>query len=258
MKISWYGTASVLLQSGKDAVLFDPFFSLNPALPQTDSAIFTSPPHIFITHAHIDHLLYIKSILDKGSGRVHCTAAAQQVLLKQGADADRIDVIEPGARIRVGGLSIAVYKGRHIRFDTKLVLSTMFNRRIRRFRSNRKYIVRNNRQFREQGETVIYEVSSKSGKSVLILGSLGLDDSETYPVGASLLVLPYQGSSKLLEQALPIVDQLGPKTVLLDHFDDSFPPISSAIDPEPFIEAMKESYPEIPVIVPRYGESYKV
>ncbi len=64
----------------------------------------------------------------------------------------------------------------------------------------------------------------------MVLGSLNLADDVAYPEGADLLVLPYQGTSDLLTPALGIVGRLRPGAVLLDHFDDTFPPVSADID----------------------------
>ena len=55
-------------------------------------------------------------------------------------------------------------------------------------------------------------------------------DATVYPTGADLMVLPYQGTSDLLTPAAAVIDRLKPRAVLLDHWDDAFPPVSSAVD----------------------------
>ena len=98
-----------------------------------------------------------------------------------------------------------------------------------RFGYNMPRIVRGFLRYPEKGETVVFSIEGE-GRRVMVLGSLNLAEDETYPEGADLLVLPYQGTSDLLTPALSIVERLRPRAVLLDHFDDTFPPISADIE----------------------------
>ncbi len=43
-------------------------------------------------------------------------------------------------------------------------------------------------------------------------------------------MLPFQGRSDLTEYALPLAERLAPKAILLDHWDDAFPPMSAEIE----------------------------
>ena len=43
-----------------------------------------------------------------------------------------------------------------------------------------------------------------------------------------------------------------------DHFDDAFPPISSAMDCNPFLKRAQKAYPEIPVFVPKERVVYEI
>ena len=81
----------------------------------------------------------------------------------------------------------------------------------------------------ENGEILFYEVLC-GGKRIQIMGSLNLADDVEYPTGADQLILPFQGRSDLAQYGLKIVQRLKPKEVLLDHYDDTFPPISADID----------------------------
>lgn len=256
MQVQWLGTASLLVTAGGTPLLFDPFVSLNPALPAARADCFPGDGEVLITHAHFDHLYSVPDILAPG-GRVFCSACAAALLAARGVDDAQVEVVAPNDWFRAGEASVRVFKGRHIRFDARLVLSTLFSRRLWTYRDNLRWIAAQNRVFRERGETVVYEVSAE-GKQVLVLGSLALADGVDYPQAADLLVLPYQGSSDLVSHALAVTARTRPKKILLDHFDDSFLPVSSAVDPQPFVAAMARQYPEIPVVVPRYGESYTV
>ena len=83
----------------------------------------------------------------------------------------------------------------------------------------------------------MYEVSC-GGKRIQVLGSLGLDAHTEYPAGADVLILPFQGRSGLEKYALGIVRRLSPRMVLLDHYDNAFPPVSDDIYTEDFIKIL--------------------
>jgi hypothetical protein len=88
------------------------------------------------------------------------------------------------------------------------------------------------------------------------MGSLNLDDDTAYPIGVDLLILPLQGRSGISKYAMSFVEQLQPKKILLDHFDDTFPPISSAVNTKPFISLMFQKHSDIPVICPQASEKW--
>ena len=55
MKLKWYGTASILLESGETRLLFDPYlhaFAEGAPLPLAEAR---TADAIFITHPHLDH-----------------------------------------------------------------------------------------------------------------------------------------------------------------------------------------------------------
>jgi len=91
-----------------------------------------------------------------------------------------------------------------------------------------------------------------------LMGSLNLEENIEYPKGVDLLILPFQGRSDLSTYTIPLIQRLEPKKVLLDHFDDSFPPISSLVDTQPFVKLMREKFPGIPVIYLNAGEEWIV
>lgn len=85
----------------------------------------------------------------------------------------------------------------------------------------------------------------------LLMGSLNVDGTTEYPKGADLLILPFQGRLDIDRYALPFIKALQPKKVLLDHHDNTFPPISSSIKTSPFVAAMHQEHPTIQVLCPK-------
>jgi len=53
-KLTWYGHAAFLLESGQYKILFDPFISGNPLAPVKAEQL--SATHILVSHGHGDHL----------------------------------------------------------------------------------------------------------------------------------------------------------------------------------------------------------
>ncbi|MCD8120555.1 MAG: MBL fold metallo-hydrolase [Lachnospiraceae bacterium] len=88
---------------------------------------------------------------------------------------------------------------------------------------------------------------------IQIMGSMNLDPNVTYPTGADVLVLPLQGRSDQDEYAVQFVERLRPKLVLLDHYDDAFPPISKDVDVSGFVRNVEERL-RIPCRAMKEGE----
>ena len=97
---------------------------------------------------------------------------------------------------------------------------------------------------------MVYDIQVQ-GKRILIMGSLNLDENTDYPKGADLVIMPFQGRSDVCTYAMPFVDRLQPKKILLVHFDNAFPPISSAVNTGPFVSLMRQKHPGISVIRPK-------
>lgn len=252
MKITWYGTASILLEAGGERILFDPFVQLPGGEHIFPPDTFIREKHILITHGHVDHLLSVPAIQKRSKAAVYCTNQAAVTLERFSGRRGQVVRIAPGDRINIGGMQITVLPGKHIRFDRRLVLEVLFRPRTYLRLQNSLYLAKMNHRFPENGETVMYQIEAE-GKVILLMGSLALCDGVDYPWGADLLVLPFQGSSRLVEAALPVIETLSPKNVLLDHFDDAFPPISSSIDTGEFVKRMAREWPDIKVMIPAAG-----
>jgi L-ascorbate metabolism protein UlaG (beta-lactamase superfamily) len=257
MKLKWYGTATILLEHDKTKLLFDPFFFLRDKCLKPPVDELSAIENILVTHGHLDHIADIPAILRQAAGTVtvYCTAKPREVLVSKGVDETRVQQIKPGDHLGFGPFEVRVLKGKHIAFNKGIVIKTFINPRVLINRNNLRYLRNENRICVEAGETVVYDISVMN-KRVLLLGSLNLDDNTEYPKGADLLVLPFQGRSDINKYAMPFIDRLQPKKVLLDHFDDSFPPISSNVKTELFVSLMRRKYPGIPVIRPQAGAEW--
>ena len=118
-----------------------------------------------------------------------------------------------------------------------------------RYAGNLPFLFWANRTFKEAGEIVAYDIKAE-GREILLLGSLALDPAETYPKHADVLILPYQGNNDLPARAREVLSVLQPKSVVLSHFDNAFPPMSRDVDLRPLKKLMQEEFPDIKVVKP--------
>ena len=239
MRLTWLGTASLLFAEGDAVAAFDPFPGIPPdslngqARTLPDAALYRRAGNVFVTHGHFDHILYIPALYGQTDAVIHATATPCGTLRSAGFPAERLRTIAPGWEGQIGPFRLRALQSRHCRFDAPVIARTILRRRLWAHLPHMLRLLKLNRQYPENGETLFYELTDGRVR-VQLLGSLGLDADTDYPVGADWLILPFQGRSDLAEAALPIIERLAPKAVLLDHYDDSFPPMSSQIPTEDF------------------------
>ena len=241
------GTASLLFAEGDEVVAFDPF----PGIPLDslrghlrtfpDTALYLKARDVFVTHGHFDHIAYIPALYGRTDAVIHATAAPCATLESAGFPAERLHTIAPGWEGEAGPFRLRALQSRHCRFDAPLIAQTIFRLRLWSHLPHMLRLLALNRRHPENGETLFYELSDGNTR-VQILGSLGLDPETQYPAGADWLILPFQGRSDLPEQALPILERLAPKGVLLDHYDDAFPPMSAQIPTDGFTALVEARY----------------
>lgn len=253
MYITWLGTNSFRLETAGEQILIDPFIELSGSANPNSMEDFMGADTILVTHGHFDHLFFVQDIMEQEEATVFCTAVSAETLERFCEQTDLIVQLKPGQEFTLGPADIHVYQGRHIRFDRKLILQTLRPLHLLKHARNLPFLAWASRNFPEKGETVCYGISCE-GKQLLFLGSLGLDPEETYPSCPDLLIMPYQGSSRLPQLAAEVIDRIRPKAILLSHFDDAFPPISSNVDLRGLKKLMTEKYSDIPVIKPTAGK----
>lgn len=99
---------------------------------------------------------------------------------------------------------------------------------------------------------------SCGGKRVMILGSASLDADTVYPQNADLLIFPYQGRMRMHAYTMPFLQTLRPKAVMLDHFDNAFPPFTHTVNTKKFVPTVNKEFPQVNAFVPRENEWYEI
>jgi len=240
MEITWYGTASLILREENTSIAFDPFGGLpihsiaHPPKALPCEQKLGSIEQVFVTHGHLDHIYHIPRLYRDTDVKVHCTAAPERTLIRHGFSPEKIQEISPGWNGQIGPFHITAYQGRHCVFDAPLLAHIFFSSKTFRHPAHLFHLLKLHLTYREKREILFYELTCH-GLRIQIMGSMNLDPRTEYPTGADVLILPLQGRSDQDVYALELVKRLMPKSVLLDHYDNSFPPLSGDVDTSGFI-----------------------
>ncbi len=242
MKLIWHGTASVEFVCAEGRIIFDPFVPLKGADVPVKIEDFDGFTDIFVTHGHFDHISSLPMIIKRNPETlVYCTETPYNTLLEKGLSEINLKLIHYDEILEVNGFRISTIRGKHAVLP-KVSLNRLIYILKHPARRNISHIIKENRVCVENDETVFYQIEA-DGKTVNLIGSMNLRDDESYPVGADILVLPYNGWEDNFPPAVKVIEQLHPKRIVLDHYDDTFPPITIPLD--------------LTLILDRYGEKIK-
>ncbi len=235
MKLIWHGTASIEIKASSGRILFDPFVPLNGSDVDVKIEEFDGFTDIFVTHGHLDHIVSIPDIVSRNpQAKIYCTQTPFQTLLKKGVPEENLRVIEYGEKLDIGDFSITAIHGKHAilpKAKPALVWKILTSEN----RGNLPFIIKENRLCRESDETVFYQIEVE-GKSISLMGSMNIREDIVYPQNADLLILPYNGWEDNFTPAVDVIERLKPQRVLLDHYDDTFPPLTGKMDLSPIME----------------------
>lgn len=252
IKLTWFGTATILMEIDGEKLLFDPFFRMNKNLEQPKLEEFCDADFIFNTHSHFDHLCDLPMILKNSKAKLYSPSPAYDRLKLQGVDVEnKVVVMKEHETLTTKNAKIKTYPSAHIKNNLSIVtlvaLEVLFT-----FKIHKAYkLLQLHHQYLMGGKIYAYEIEHK-GKKILLFGSAGIDKKVDLPSDVDVLIWPFQGRTGMSRYSLPIIERIKPKVVILDHFDDAFPPITGHVNTDKFVKIMRKKHPEIKVIVPQF------
>ncbi len=260
MRIKWYGAATLLIEAGKTRILVDPYLKeYNRKLPPVPVEELAAADAAFITHPHFDHFRDISHLLEHGLKTVFVSENGIRIAQENGIPDGRMIPLAANEKLTVGEITVHTFQSRHCKFDAPTVLSVALSpcTYLRHFRRGIELAKTVKRFKLEESDIYALEFSAE-GKKIMVLGSAGMDENAEYPEGADLLVLPYQGRARMHKYIVRFLREFSPKAVMIDHFDDAFPPFTRAVRTKKFAPTVEKYLPGARAIQPVEGEWYEI
>lgn len=259
MKITWFGTAGFEIKTRDHSLLLDPYLTRNknssPAQNIQPGDIKTAD-QIFLSHGHFDHVLDVPVIAANTGAEVYCSEDIIQNLVTNHASQNSPEItkqIVPIAKEKIlfdfKNYSAQPFFSSHVKFDRKLVFSTLLKINFRLF----KYLPLDRHY--PCGQVLSWRFFIE-GKTIQFFGSAGSSVQELKSLcdpRVDILLVPVQGHTNICDIALNYVKYLKPKIVIPHHFDNFFPPISKLVDIKPFIKGVQK-FKDTTLIVPEINK----
>jgi L-ascorbate metabolism protein UlaG (beta-lactamase superfamily) len=258
MNLTWFGTAGFRIDSDSHTILIDPYFSRNDKAFPKQTLASTDIQHgdaIFISHGHFDHIFDVPTIARQTAARVYCGQGADSTLAEMGLSHEQIHTVRrDGEKFDINRISAQAFFSRHVKFDRWLVVNTLARIHFRLFR----YLPLL-RDF-PAGQVLSWRFILE-GKVIHHFGSAGSTSKELKRLArqpTDILLVPLQGHTQINTIALNCVKILQPKLVIPHHQDNFYPPISTMVDIQTFIEGAKQECRETEIRVMEINESVEI
>ena len=259
MRIKWYGTASLLVEGGNTRVLIDPYLKpFNKKLPPLPVEEATTAEAVFITHPHLDHFSQIGVFAGGNVKNIFVSQSGIDIAHKMGFYTPLMTPLGADQTVTVGDITVRTYRGRHCKFDGATVLRIALSPRTYFHPVHALALLRGMKDYKIAPDDIFVLELSCGDKRIVVLGSAGMDADTAYPQGADLLVFPYQGRTRIHKYSIPFLHAFRPKAVMLDHFDNAFPPFTHRVGTKRFIPAVNAQFPQTEAFVPVEGEWYEI
>ena len=265
MKVTFFGTTTLLFDDGRDQVLFDAHLT-RPSLlryvfgrGRTDAALAERllAAHrvdrlraIFVSHSHHDHVMDAPFIANRCGAAVYGSPSALNVARGGGVPEERLVEFRGGERFRVGEYAITVIPSRHSK-------PTIHNNDLGQTIDAPLVQPARLRDYREGGSFDF--LVEAQGRRFLIRPSFNYIEGQLDGVRADTLFLGVAGLAKAdaaTEAAFfrETVEKTRPKLVIPLHWDNFFSPLDRPAAGMPrFIEHTGRGFYRLALYCERHG-----
>ncbi|MCR5229677.1 MAG: MBL fold metallo-hydrolase [Solobacterium sp.] len=237
MKVTFFGTTTLLFDDGKDQILFDAHMT-RPSLMKyifgsepTDTALVDEKLKlhhvdrlraIFISHTHHDHVMDAPYIARQCGAKIYGSASAMNVARGGDVSEDRLVQFEADGVYEVGGFRIKVIPSLH---SKPTVLNNDLGQTIDKPLRQPARL----RDYKEGGSYDFYVEAE--GKRFMIRPSFNYIEGQMDGYRADVLFLGVAGLQKADEMTekkffSETVDKLQPELVIPLHWDNFFSPLT--------------------------------
>ena len=246
MKVTYFGTTTLLFDDGKDQILFDAHFtrpSIGKYVLGTKAAVNTALcdqlirlhhinrlQAIFISHTHHDHVMDAPYIAEQCGARIYGSESARNVALGGNVPEENITVFRHGSCFEIGAYKITVIKSLHSK-------PTRFNNDLGEAIAEPLKMPAGLRDYKEGGS---YDFLIEHGeKKILIRPSFNFIKGQLDGVRADVIFLEVAGlahAEKETEKAFcsETVKKTGARLVIPVHWDNFFCPLTRPAEGMPF------------------------
>ena len=233
MKVTFFGTTTLLFDDGVDQVMFDAHFT-RPSLPsyifgkgQTDAKLADEllAAHrverlraIFISHSHHDHVMDAPHVANRCGAAIYGTSSALNVARGGGVPEERLVAFRGGETFSVGGYRVTVIPSLH---SKPTILNNDLGQTIDAPLAQPARL----RDYKEGGS---YDFLVESGgRRILIRPSFNYIEGQLDGIRADVLFLGVAGLAKADAQTesrffAETVEKVRPKLVIPLHWDNFF------------------------------------
>ncbi|MBQ8108729.1 MAG: MBL fold metallo-hydrolase [Clostridia bacterium] len=233
MKVTYFGTTTLLFDDGTDQLLFDAHFT-RPSLlryalgsAETDAHLadellrvhdFSRLRALFISHSHHDHVMDAPYIANRTGAALYGSASALNVARGGGVPEERLTQFRAGERYAVGGFGVTVLASLHSK-------PTLLNNDLGMTIDEPLVQPARLRSYREDGS---YDFLVEAGqKRCLIRPSFNYIEGQLDGIRADVLFLGVAGLAKADEETqrrffAETVEKVGPKLIIPIHWDNFF------------------------------------